>query len=109
MEHADVKQAADRGRIGKAEVLRYSLRCEAPAMDDHAEIFEPFALRSPGVKAVHIVRQPELTGDLALGVVVAADQENRNPRLAQPRHLLREKQPRIVVLPIAVIHVARDQ
>ncbi len=41
--------------------------------------------------------------------MVASDQENGNTLIIEPDHLAAEKQSRIVVFPIAIIEIARDQ
>ena len=56
-----------------------------------------------------VVGQPQVAGHPVLGVVVAADQEDRDAGVAEPGHLLAEEEPGVVVVPVAVVEVADDQ
>ena len=53
-----------------------------------------------------VVRQLQATRHLAVGVVIAVQQVDRDARVPQPAHLANEEQPGVEVLPVPVVHVA---
>jgi hypothetical protein len=55
-----------------------------------------------------VVGHLQVAGHLAVGVVVAVEQEHRDARLTQPAHLPHEEEARVEVSPVAVVHVAGD-
>ena len=65
-------------------------------------------LRLSTREAADVVGEPQGPRDLTLRVVIAVQQEDRNPLPMQPAHLLGEEEPRPVVLPGAVVQIASD-
>lgn len=50
-----------------------------------------------------------MAGDLTLGVVIALDDGDADAAIIEPRHLMREEQSGVVVWPVAVVEVARNE
>jgi len=78
-------------------------------VDGKAEFFYSVCLGVPHGEGLHVVGHPQVLGDLACGVVVARDDKDPDAFLAKPGHLVREEEPRVVVLPVAVVEVPRKQ
>src|SRR5664280_2024329 len=78
-------------------------------MDSHADVGEILRLGLAGWEHANIVWQRQLARDLAGRVVIAPDEVDLDSSLAQACHLPREEQPSVIILPIAIIHIARDE
>ena len=113
--HAGVEQAdvdvADLGRrIGGGQVLRDGGLGEALPVDGHAQVLELHSLGTFVGQDADIFRQSQRSCHLVGGVVVAGDDEDGDLLVPQPAELPRDqKKPGVVIAPIAVVEVARDQ
>jgi hypothetical protein len=74
----------------------------------HVEFRQPEGFRLAVAEHRHVVGQRQFLRHLAFGIVIAAEHECANAFLAQAPHLLTEEDAGVVVLPVAVVEVARD-
>ena len=77
-------------------------------MEGHLEIVEPEAAGLATLENVDIVRQGQLAGHLALGIVIAMEQIDGNASPVQPPHFPTEVVTGIGVLPVAIVEIAGD-
>jgi hypothetical protein len=108
VQNADVQPAGNRLRVAGKQVLGGGRHPEAAAVQRHPQGLEPEGLGLARGKDMHVVGQFEPARHLALGIVVAVQQIDGDARLPQPPHLPDEEQPRVEVLPVAVVDIARD-
>ena len=77
-------------------------------MECDAEILELEGLGFPRGECLHVLGENETAGDLAFGIVVAVEQEDRNTGCCEPAHLPNKEKPRLVITPVPVIEITRD-
>lgn len=106
--HADVEVPRDRRVVTGDQVLGHRLGLEAAAMQSHLELVDQVDLGLLGRERLDVGRQAELERHLALGVVVAEQQVDRDAGLVQTTHPRAEVQASAEVGPSAVVEVAGD-
>ena len=89
--------------------MGHGTRGEALTGDGDAEILEDGGVRLFGVELVREAGQRELLFDGALGVMVAAQEDDAAARLAEPGDLGHEKEARVEIPPVAVEEIASEQ
>ena len=104
----DVEIAGERRRVGLGEVLIDVAPGKALAMQRDRKVGMVESLGRFGAKGLHVAGQREVAGDLALGVVVAVQQIDRDPGGIEPAHLRREIEAGRIVAPLPVIEIAGD-
>lgn len=106
VQHADIKPALFRPRIGERQVFDGRTFGKALAVQRHLQMVQPEAARLVDRELADILRQGDRLGDDAFGVVIALQQEDGDTGAFQPRHFAVEEQADLVVLPVTVIDVA---
>jgi hypothetical protein len=109
VQKSDVERVAPRGGVSGGEIVGDRSGREALAVHPHAGAGDLEAFRCPHRELVDVRRQPEMLGDPTFGVVVAADEHDRDVECAKSRQLRREKEPRRVVPPASIEDVARQE
>ena len=59
-------------------------------------------------KRLHVIWEHEPAGNLALGIVVSIEQEDRSTGCCEPGCLLDEVKPRLIITPVPVIEITSD-
>ena len=109
MQQADGEPLRVSLRIAGGEVVADRAGRKALADDGDADLVEHLLFGVISRELMDIVRQAQVAGDAAGGVVIAGDQEYRDTGTLQAVHALYKVQPGVVILPIAVIEVAGEQ
>jgi hypothetical protein len=108
VQHADVEPAGHRIGIAHGQVLQRRRVLEAAPVQGHAQGVDAEGLGPAGVEDVDVGRKAQPARHLALGVVVAVEQIDRDAGLVQPAHLAHEEVAGVEVAPGAVVEVAGD-
>ncbi len=108
VQQADIEPAFDRRRVGEGEIFAGHPVREAAAVHRDLQGFEPLGRRLVRRELEHAGGQRHGLGDLALRVVIALDDEDRDVGPAEARDLPVEEQADARVLPLAVVDVARE-
>src|SRR5690606_7245181 len=78
-------------------------------MNRHGKLLHKGSFRRVGGKRLDVVRQAQMSGDLARRIMIAGDHEHADARLTQTPHPLTEIKPRVVILPVTVVEITRQQ
>jgi hypothetical protein len=108
MQDADIEPAGHRGWIGRGQIFQGRRLAITATMEGHLEVVEPEAAGLATLEGVDIVRQGQLAGHLALGIVIAMEQINGNASPVQPPHFPTEVMTGIGVSPVAIVEIAGD-
>ena len=108
MQHPDVEPTRHRVGVADSQVVERGRLLETAAMQSHPQRLYAVGDRFSRVEHMHIGREREPLGHLAIGVVVAVQKVNGNSRLVQAPHLTHEEVAGVVVTPVAVVEVTRD-
>jgi hypothetical protein len=109
VEQPDVEAIRRARRIVRTQVLRNAPASEALPVDRDAVGLELDRRRPLAREMRHVGRQRELTRDPTGRVVIARHEEDRDPRLLETPDLAYEEEPRMMVLPVAVVEVSRQE
>ena len=109
VQEADVQGPRLGRRPGAEDALGAVASGEALGVDHQVQVRELHAARVPGGRHRHVGRRLQVAGDLARCVVVAGGQDDPDPRLAEPGHLGVEEEAGVVVAPVDVVQVAREE
>ena len=105
VQDADVEATGRRGRISGDEVLRDIALPKALAVQCHGIVLQHECFRPPWRKHTDVRREDKAARDLAFGVMIAVEQEDRDPGLRETAHLRNEEKAGLIVPPVAVIEV----
>jgi len=108
MQDADVEHARDRVRVVGDQVVGNVALPEALTVERGADLLELECFRLSCRKRSHVLWENEAAGDLALCIVVSVEQEGRNTGLCEPPHVSHEEKARLVVPPVTVVKVSRN-
>ncbi|EKD34352.1 MAG: hypothetical protein ACD_75C02376G0001, partial [uncultured bacterium] len=109
VEQSDIDTAGHSRRVACGKILGHRSGRITLAMDNHSQIVKPDRLGLLGCKKRHILRQGQVSGDLAGGIVVAGDDEDPDPGPQQASHPGSEEKTGVIVLPVAVIEIAGNK
>ena len=96
-------------RIARRQIFADGAGGITLAMDNDAIGLQADGLRPAGGKYRHIAGQRHILRDLAGCIMIAGDDKDPDSCLLQPAHLSDKKEPGIVVLPVTIIEITRDQ
>ena len=108
VQDADVERSGDGLRISQGQIVDDGALPEALPVEDDAQIVDSRGFGSSRSEDMDVVRQGQAAGDLALGIMVAMEQVDRNAGLVETAHLADEVQAGVVVAPVTVVEIARD-
>ncbi len=108
MQQADVEQAAGRLGIAGHQIIGDVAPRIAHAVQGHVQPVDCPGFGGLVREHLYVVRQRQAARHLVLGVVVAVDQIDRNRCRSQTVHLAHEEHARLVIAPVAVVQIARD-
>ena len=97
VQDTDVQLVGCRRGIRPSQIVRNVALLEALAVQGDSQLVDDMRFRSGCREHRHVVRQAEAAGDLALGVVIAVDQEGADSRVPQAAHLPHEEHPGLVI------------
>ena len=106
MQQPDVEAAGDRRGVAVGEIFEVRALRIAPPVDRDVEVFDAHSLRRRSVEVGDAVREHQRARDSTRRVVVAANDDHRDPASRQSRHARAEVEPGLVVAPVAVVDVA---
>jgi hypothetical protein len=106
VQEAEVEPAGDEGRVADGEVRHDGFAGEALAVHDDAVLLEPHALGGAVGEDVGVGREVERTRHDAVGVVVPLHDEDADAGAFEAGQAQVEKDPGVVVAPVAVEDVA---
>src|ERR1017187_5989163 len=109
MEHSDVQDAWIRARICEREIGGDRPRRVALAVYGNADLGEDVGLGLGRGEHRGVRRESQTFGELALRVVVAVDDHDRDACLVELRELTYDEQAGVVVTPAPVVEVAGQQ
>jgi hypothetical protein len=78
-------------------------------MDRDTMIFENKSFRFEGGKRGYVVRKTKAAGDSAGSIMVSGNDENRNTGSFEPGHAIDKKESGVIVLPVTIIEVTRQE
>ena len=109
VQQADVEVPAHGRRIIPRQILGHGPGREPLTVDHDPEVLQAVRLRLLGTQHRDVRRKPQRPGHPVGRVVVARNHEDPDPGLVQPGHLLDEVKPGVVVGPVPIIDVARQE
>ena len=109
MQKPDVEPSGNLCGVIHRKIFSDGLRCKTLAVECDLYRFDPPCGRMTRLEQMHVVRIRQRAGHLVLRIVIACDQVNRYPAIAQLGHLLDEELTRRVVFPVPVENIARDE
>ena len=108
MKHAEVEHARNGIRVSWHQVVGDISLPEALTVECDAEFFKLERLGLPRGKCLHVLGENETTGDLALCIMVAVEQEDVNTGCCESAHLSNKEKPSLVITPVPIIEITRD-
>ena len=109
MQKPDVEPSGNLCGVIHRKIFSNGLRCKTLAVDSDLNRFDPLCARMTRLEYMDVVRIRQRAGHLVLRIVIACNQVNRYPAIAQLGHLLDEELTRRVVFPVPVENIARDE
>src|SRR6266849_9548692 len=108
MEDTEIEATSRRGGISGDKVLRDVALPEALAVQCNFTVPHQKCFWPPCRKHADVRRKDKAARNLTFGVMIAIEQEHRDLSLRETAHLPDEEQSGLVVAPVAVIEIARD-